>query len=373
MVRAHAGPLINTCQFDRCFFVFRSLVLTLGMSINKILSFIQIDEFSSTPKYRQIADSIIEGIRNKKIFHGDHLPSINEVSFEFFVSRITVEKGYSYLKSKGIINSERGKGFFISVDSLPVDFRIFLLFNKLSGHKKIIYDSFVEAMGAHATIDFYIYNNDFNLFKKIIQSRDRDYTHIVIIPHFLEGEENAIQLINELPKEKLLLLDKLVPGIDGEYAAVYENFKSDIYNVLVEAKDVLSKYHVLKMIFPKTSFYPHEIVEGFTNFCRDFAFDMEIVQSSELLEINQGDAFINVMEDDLIVVLEKILQKKLTLGEEVGLISYNETPLKRLLFKGISTISTDFVQMGKTAAELIKNDSKELKENPFRLILRASL
>jgi len=338
-----------------------------------ILSIIQIDEFSSTPKYRQIADSIIEGIQNKKIKKGDHLPSINEVSFEFFVSRITVEKGYSYLKNKGIINSERGKGFFIAIDSLPTDFRIFLLFNKLSGHKKIIYDSFVEAMGAHATIDFYIYNNDFNLFKNIIESRDREYSHIVIIPHFLEGEESAIQLINQLPKDKLILMDKLIPGIEGEFGAVYENFRNDIYQVLVEAKDVLSKYQMLKMIFPKTSFYPHEIVEGFSDFCRDFAFDKEIVYSTDSLELNIGDAFINVMEDDLIVLLEKVLEKNLILGEEIGLISYNETPLKRLLFKGISTISTDFVQMGKTAAELIKTNSKELKENPFKLILRSSL
>lgn len=343
------------------------------MSVNKILSLIHIDEYSSTPKYRQIADSILEGIRTEQIAQGDTLPSINEVSFEFFVSRITVEKGYSYLKSKGIIDSIRGKGFFINVSSLPKDFRIFLLFNKLSGHKKMIYDAFVEAMGEHATIDFYIYNNDFNLFKKIIQSRDREYSHVVIIPHFLEGEEGAIQLINELPKEKLILMDKLIPGIDGVFGAVYENFKKDIYNVLLEAKDVLSKYHVLKMVFPMTSYYPTEIVEGFTDFCSDFAFQNEIIHSAANIQLNKGDCLINVMEDDLITLLEKILEQNLILGEDIGLISYNETPLKRLLFSGISTISTDFTQMGKTAAELIRKDIKELKENPFRLIMRSSI
>jgi hypothetical protein len=248
-----------------------------------------------------------------------------------------------------------------------------LLFNKLSGHKKIIYDAFVEAMGEHATIDFYIYNNDYHLFKKIIQSRDREYSHIVILPHFLEGEENAIQLINDLPKEKLIIMDKLIPGVEGNFGAVYENFKADIYKVLVEAKEDLSKYQVLKMIFPKTSFYPREIVEGFSDFCRDFAFDMEIVDSSDLVQINKSDALITVMEDDLIIVLEKILELNLSLGEDVGLISYNETPLKRLLFKGITTISTDFERMGQIAAELIKTDSKVLRENPFRLIRRSSI
>ncbi|MHA8052160.1 GntR family transcriptional regulator [Aquirufa sp. Wall-65K1] len=343
------------------------------MSHSNILDVIHIDEFSSTPKYQQLANSIIEGIRNKRIKKGESLPSINEVSFEYYISRITVEKGYNYLKSKGVIDSVRGKGFFIKIDKLPVDFRIFLLFNKLSGHKKLVYDSFVEAMGENATIDFYIYNNDFNLFKKIIQSRDRDYSHIVIIPHFMEGEQSARELINQLPKEKLILLDKLLPGIQGNFGAVYENFEKDIYSALIQAKDDLSKYHVLKMIFPNTSYYPQEIVTGFTNFCRDFAFDMEIVSSAGSITPAVGEAYINVMEDDLILLLEKILEKELVLGEDVGLISYNETPLKRLLFKGISTISTDFAQLGRTAAELIKTNSKVHIENPFCLISRASL
>jgi DNA-binding transcriptional MocR family regulator len=107
-----------------------------------VLDLIKIDEFSSTPKYRQLANSIIEGIQSGYIKEGDVLPSINEVSFAHYISRITVEKGYNYLKTLGIVESIRGKGFFICVGSVPVNFRIFLLFNKLSVHKKIIYAIF---------------------------------------------------------------------------------------------------------------------------------------------------------------------------------------------------------------------------------------
>ena len=193
-----------------------------------MLSLIHIDEFSSTPKYRQLANAIIEGIQKGKIKKGELLPSINEVSFEHFMARITVEKGYNYLKQQGIIDSVRGKGFFIKVDEVPRNLRIFLLFNKLSVHKKLIYDAFVQAIGEQGSVDFYIYNNDFNLFKKIVESRDRDYTHMVLIPHFVEGEEMAVDLINSLPKEKLILVDKLLPGIQGKFGAVYENFEKDI-------------------------------------------------------------------------------------------------------------------------------------------------
>jgi DNA-binding LacI/PurR family transcriptional regulator len=52
------------------------------------------------------------------------------------------------------------------------------------------------------------------------------------------------------------------------------------------------------------------------------------------------------MEDDLVQLLEKIITLNLTVGEHVGIISYNETPLKKFIMKGLTTISTDFEAMG---------------------------
>jgi DNA-binding LacI/PurR family transcriptional regulator len=63
----------------------------------------------------------------------------------------------------------------------------------------------------------------------------------------------------------------------------------------------------------------------------------------------------------------------LKIGEQVGIISYNETPLKKVILNGITTISTDFHQMGVIAAELILSDSKEHIKVPFKLTLRQSL
>ena len=37
----------------------------------------------------------------------------------------------------------------------------------------------------------------------------------------------------------------------------------------------------------------------------------------------------------------------------MGVISYNETPLKRIILNGINTISTTFHLMGEKAAQLI--------------------
>jgi DNA-binding LacI/PurR family transcriptional regulator len=69
----------------------------------------------------------------------------------------------------------------------------------------------------------------------------------------------------------------------------------------------------------------------------------------------------------------RLKDKKLTVGKNVGVISYNETVLKKIILDGITTISTDFQMIGEKAAELILNKSVEHIEARFYLTLRNSL
>lgn len=339
----------------------------------ELIDYITIDAYSITPKYLQIVNSVIREIENGHIHVGDNMPSINELSIELDIARDTVERGYKHLRNIGVIDAVPRRGYYIKNIQFKQPLKIFLLFNKLSAHKKTIYDSFVATLGEHAVIDFYIYNNDFLLFKKIIANKKDDYTHYVIIPHFIEEEENANEIINTIPKEKLLLLDKIVPGITGEYAAAYENFEHDIYTALGEATELLLKYHTLKIIFPLRTYFPSEIVRGFKNYCQDNGFSYKVVHNIADEPINSGEVYINVMEDDLVALLEKLIPSGLKIGEEVGVISYNETPVKKFILNGITTISTDFHQMGITAAQMILSNTKNKSEIPFKLLLRASL
>src|SRR5687768_3441340 len=332
-----------------------------------------IDYYSATPKYLQLASCIIKAISEGVIKENDILPSINELSFEFEISRDTAEKGYKHLKKNGVLGSVPGKGYYVKKTDLNQKMKIFLMFNKLSPHKKIIYDSFVASLGDLAAIDFYIYNNDFLFFKKLMSQKRDDYTHYVIIPHFLDGGENVHEIINGIPKDKLILMDKLVPGVTGNFAAVYENFENDIYNALVQATPRLSKYHTIKIVFPEYTYHPKEILEGFYRYCQEYAFSYKVIHTIENEPVREGEVFITLMEYDLVVLIEKILTTQLKVGKHVGVISYNETPLKKIILNGITTISTDFQMMGEKAARLILEQSTEHIEIPFYLTLRASL
>ena len=343
------------------------------MVSENIYRLIHIDEHSVTPKYQQLTNSILQAIQRDSIGKDYPLPSINDLSYELEISRDTAEKAYRQLKQLGVVGSVPGKGYFISKTDFKQSIKVFLLFNKLSAHKKLIYDSFVEILGEKAAIDFYIYNNDFSLFKKLLQNRKGDYTHYVIIPHFMEGGENAAAVINEIDHGNLILLDKLITGIENDYGAVYENFEADIYNALKEALPQLKKYQTLKITFPSYSYFPDEILKGFQNFCRDHAFDHKVVHDGSNEHMVTGEAYINLMEDDLVTLLEKIKTTKLKVGKDVGIISYNETPWKQFILDGITTISTDFKKMGAMTAEMILNNNRDHLPVPFKLTLRKSL
>lgn len=172
----------------------------LGIVVEKLdmLSLITINEHSKIPKYRQIINSVLTAIENGEIGLNDKLPSVNQILIEFDISRDTIVHAYDELKRRKIIESVPGKGYYIKNDRLALKAKVFLLFNKLSAHKKSIYDAFSKTLGDNATIDFFIYDNNYRHFKQLIlSSKSRDYSHYVIIPHFDEGGDDVVDFIQE--------------------------------------------------------------------------------------------------------------------------------------------------------------------------------
>ncbi|MBC2839325.1 GntR family transcriptional regulator [Robiginitalea sp. SC105] len=340
-----------------------------------MLEFIEIKEESKVPKYKQVTDSILSAIGNKRVRAGDRLPSVNQLLIAFDISRDTVVRAYDHLKKTGVIESVPGKGYYIRNDQLELKARVFLLFNKLSAHKKIIYDAFSRKLGDRATIDFFIYENNYRHFKELIlAAKNRDYSHFVIICHFEEGGEDLCNFMkSEIPAEKLIVLDKRLPDECPGASAVFQDFEKDIYRALVELNPQLEKYRRLCLLMREKTYHPVEIKKGFIRFCGEYAYEFTTVGAigEELPEA--GTAYINLKEDDLVALIKQIKRSDLVIGQDVGIISYNDTPLKEVLLDGITVISTDFENLGATAAELVLGRKGEQIENPFYVIARSSL
>ena len=335
---------------------------------------LHIDTNSKTPVYLQITDAIMTAVRDGVLKRDQQIPSINELSEQYLLSRGTVEKAYKELRDKKIIISVKGKGYFINRTDVVIPLRILLLFNKISNYKKQVYNSFVKALGENVFVDLHIHHHSVQLFENLIGNHLGDYDYYVIMPHFYDQPEKVLEIMQQIPSEQLILLDKELPGLSGNYAAVYQNFEKDIYEALHDALPSLKKYSSLVFANPGFTPYPKEIQKGFQYFCRMQDFDYSVIDGVELnTPVQKGQVYIVIEETDLVNLVKICRNKGLTIGKDVGIVSYNETLLKEILLDGITVISTDHEQMGASAARMIMEKRHERVKNPFRLILRHSL
>jgi DNA-binding transcriptional regulator YhcF (GntR family) len=343
--------------------------------------YIKIDENSRIPKYRQIVDSIITNISNGNLKIDDKIPSINSFSEEYLLSRDTVEKAYHILKERKVITSIRGKGYYITRTKLISKVNILFLINKLSAYKMRIYNSFINTIGGNSHTDLHIYHCDNSLFLNIIEKNIKAYDYYIIMPHFKTDDlkhvsytEEAVMAMNRIPKDKLILMDNNNLQIEGDIVEIYQDFENDIYNALSEGLPKIKRYAKLILVYPENSVYPYprRILFGFRKFCAEYKIDFEILNEVyDDIILKKGDLFITIEETDLVSLVNQIRDKEFVLGVEIGVISYNDTPLKELL--GITCISTDFRAMGETAARMILNKEKGKYKNPFNFIDRNSI
>jgi DNA-binding transcriptional regulator YhcF (GntR family) len=342
---------------------------------------IKIDENSRIPKYRQIVDAIIHNISIGNLAMGEKIPSINMFSEEYLLSRDTVEKAYNILKERQIILSIRGKGYYITKTKLISKVNILFFINKLSSYKMRIYNSFVNSIGGTSHTDLHIYHCDEDLFLNLLEKNRGAYDYYVIMPHFKTDElrhvsftDEVVKAVKRIPKEKLIIMDNLMPDVDGAFIEIYQDFENDIYNALQEGLKKISKYEKLIITYPENSVYPYpkRILHGFRKFCVEHSLDFEILDEIyDDMILKKGDLFITISESDLVNLVNQIRDKEFKLGKDIGVISYNDTPLKELL--GITCISTDFKVMGETAARMILDKEKGGVKNPFNFIDRDSI
>jgi DNA-binding transcriptional regulator YhcF (GntR family) len=335
---------------------------------------LNIDTSSKVPVYLQIVDSIMAAVRDGGLKRDQQIPSINELSEHYLLSRGTVEKAYKELRDKKVIISVKGKGYFINRTDLVMPLRILLLFNKISNYKKQVYNAFVKSLGDSVFVDLHMHHHSVALFENLINNHIGDYDYYVIMPHFYDQPEEVLRIIRQIPSEQLILLDKDMPALSGNYGAVYQNYDKDINEALYEALPALKKYENMVFVNPSINPYPEEIKKGFQYFCRMQDFNFSIIEGLEMYTpVKKGQAYVIIEETDLVNLVKICRNNKLRIGKDVGIVSYNETPLKEILLDGITVISTDHEQMGITAARMIMEKTQEKVKNPFKLILRHSL
>lgn len=332
------------------------------------MNIISIQNNLGLPKYKQIILSVEKAIEEEKLKKGDRLPSVNKVCLAFSLSRDTVLQGYDELKKRGIIYAIPGKGYYVKSVEITIKQKIFLLFDELNIFKEDIYNSFLKNIGKNVQVDIFFHHFNVQIFKKLINDSKGNYTKYIIMPTNLIDIADSIQT---LPVNEVIILDQTNPDLKS-YPAIYQNHTKDIFEGLYKGKSRLSKYQKIILIFPGFR-EPLGMKIGFENFCTEYNFEYEILTEFKDREISIGDLYVIPNDRDLVLVIENAINHNLKLGLDFGIISYNETPLKKVVAQGITTISTHFEAMGKILAEMVLTSKNDQIENKSSLIMRNSL
>lgn len=336
------------------------------------MGFIEINTKWITPIYEQIKDSITRAIEQGLLKKGDKIPSIHNICREFGISPGTVLKAYDDLCRIGILNSKKGKGYYINHTRVVKKLNIFMLFDRINTYKEMLYDSFTQHIGSNASVQVFFHHYDDVRFNNLIRENLGQFNFYVIMPHF---NHDVSEVLMKIPENRLLIIDKEVPRLKGKYAVICQNFKDDIYEALNSGIDQIRNYR--QIIFARTTskfqFIPDGTVKGFEQFITDNHLNGKVIPNIREHTIKPGELYIVFPDNDLIYLIKKAKENKWKLGHDIGIIAFDDSPMKEVLEDGISVVSTDFESMGKTAAELILSGKKEKLYNPFRLIRRKSL
>ena len=329
---------------------------------------IHIDQKSSLPKYRQIINSALLAIEKKTLKKGDKVPSINQICSDLNLSRDTVMLAFNELKAKGILHSQPGKGYYVLSTEIQQEENIFVLFDELNSFKEDLYNSLIANFKGKAILDIYFHHFNFKLFKNLLTESIGNYTSYVIMPATFD---NTSHLLSKLPKDKVFILDRLKPDLKM-YPILYQDFENDFWDALNQGHELLKKYRKLVFVNPGGK-EPVERVKGFEKFCIANGFNYQVVKSLDGIRPELYEAYFVITDRDLVEMVRLAKEYKYKLGKKFGIVSFNNTILKEVVAGGITTISTDFVEMGKTLASMVLNKKGGHIKNPSKLIVRNSL
>jgi len=323
------------------------------------------DEASSQTKMQQLIHAVSEAINLGRLKEGDFLPSVNQLNKQSGISRDTIFKAYSILKQRSIIASTPTKGYFVASES----YRVFILLDDFSAFKEQLYKSIRANLPDSYSVDLLFHHYNPEVFNQLILNSLGRYSMYIVMNINNKSVEDVVRKID--PK-KLLILDM---GFDirNEVSYLTQNFNQAVYDCLHSGLKLIQKYKEFILVFPENTPHPAETIDAFNHFCIDNKLPHTVLDQIENREVQRGQAYLVIKDSDLVKIVKDCKKNGYKIGTDIGIISYNDAPMKEIVGSGITVISTDFVRMGKDCALFIADKKNIAEVIPTNLIIRGSL
>lgn len=320
-------------------------------------------------KSEQIIASVTESIRSGKFVSGQAIPSINSTSQKFNVARKTVVRAYDKLKNAGLVESRPKTGYFVINKKPNKKLKVLLLVHSFDGHWETLYNSFREKVNGFCEIEIFFHHYNIKVLELIVARNLADYD-LFIVSSFNHPRIKSI--IGRIPAYKVLLVSRK-DRLDDSYNYIIQDFFEGTYKALCKANHEIRKYRKFTLSYPEKGGHSTTLKDGFLKYCDEFSMEYNTVNSLTDLEVKKGEAYMLINDNDLIYLLNICRNRNWILGKDVGVLSYNETPLKQVIRDGISVISCNFLTMAEAMAGFIKNQKTIQEVIPIEFIKRNSL
>lgn len=316
-------------------------------------------------KVTQLADLISQAISMREFLEGDSLPSINELSRRYGVSRDTVFKAFSDLRERGIIDSTPRKGYFVTGQVTNV----LLLLDQYTPFKETLYNSFAKHLPVNYKVDLLFHQYNERLFSTIVRESVGKYNKYVVMNF---DNERFSASLNKISPARLLLLD--FGKFEKErYSYVCQDFDESFYGALQRLDDRFSSYRKFVFLFPSSLKHPQSSKDYFFRFCQDYNLSGSVEEDVENLKVEKDTAYLAIKQQDVVKVVKQGRLAGLKCGRDFGLLAYNDIPSYEVIDEGITALTIDWQQMGNEVARFVLDNVVVQKYLPTEVRLRNSL
>lgn len=318
-------------------------------------------------------DQIIGGIENcletDRLRIGDKLPSVNEMIKALGFARQTIVNAYQELIERGIVVSTNRLGYFIVKQEITQRLRVCLILYAFDTFQETFYNSFLERLGEDIAVDLFFHHNNFDVFQQTVNNCKSKYGMYVIAP---VADKRSEELVAELPPHKTLIVDRYIE-MDEAYSYIAQEFKESSYAAFQSLLTDIKRFDEFVFLYRKDSAEPSDILLSFKKFIKDNKLNGRVKAQYSPADLQKGKVFFLINNLELWVILKDIKKEGLLLGEEIGILSHNDDPVKEIIFDGITTFSIDFAELGRLAGEFVLNKQPIHYIMPCTLYKRKSL
>lgn len=359
---------------------------------------VRIDTRSSSPKYAQLRDQLVEAITTGGYAPGEKLPPEDVLASQAGVSRNTVRQAITELVQDGLVERRHGSGTFVlkrlkrSGASQHQSRNVGVLVRDISSPTDVYPDIIrgIEDVCLENDYHLVIGNTD-NQIDKMSRYINRFISsHVwgaIISP--LAGSPPSLQMYQRLAESgvPLVLINRPVPGLDVP-AVVSDNVSG---GYLAGEHLVKQGHRKIAAVFPPPYSTTKAREEGFRKALQDAGVEIrndwiqyactddpepEKTMVESLFADSEKPTAIFAFHDELAAaVFHQLAARGLRVPDDVAMVGYNDCLLAMTLPVPLTSVAYPKYEIGSNAARLLLGGARTAADTivlPPHLVVRAS-